>query len=455
MKYNQLKEQLIQKLKQPGYKNHKFSLNRRELLRLGLVAGGGALVPLSFLERAIALTSTKVTTPFLVFDLQGGAALPGNFLAGKKGGPEDLCANYRQHGWNPRASNSLDRRFGLPMSTANSKILQGLLSSLPQEISKNENQTMLKMVSYCHFSILDTNTNRSSAISMISKAGLRGSIVKSSIGMIPSLSGGNSDVYLQDARFKPKAITSTRQLTSLTSFGQDFEELSAKQREQIFARLQEAAGVQSQLHDVYKELSRLGLANPQLDVVQNQEIARLYQINGGGGENEIQAGIVYNVVSGQSGPGVITIGGCDYHDNTQNTGDSKDLEIGIAIGRAVHAAYILKKPLMFQVITDGGIYTNESQNYERIWVGDKNEHSMSILGYFHPTKAVQPRKLQVGHYTDAGTVELNSFVGGGPERMAQGVLVNYLNLHNSIDQFEAVANARLQTNEIDELLVFG
>lgn len=455
MLYDDLKAKLIAKLKSPGYEDHKFSMDRRELIRLGLIAGGGALVPFSLFERVLAQTTSKVNTPFLVFDLAGGAAMAGNFLVGKQGGPEDLFENYRRHGWNPRASGALDHTFGLPMSKKSSKMLEGLKQTLPKEIAENEGQTMFKMASFCHFSLDDTNTNRSSAITMVSRAGLQGSLVKGSIGQAATNSGGNSDVYLQDARFKPKSVGSSKDILNLTSFGKEFEDLDGSQRRVIFEGLKKAAGKNSQLRDLYEDLSHLGVIQPKMDVLQSAEMRNLYQINSPTDGGTVQAAIVYNVLNGYTGPGVITIGNCDYHDNTGTTGDAKDLEIGQAIGRAIQAAYILKKPLFIQIITDGAVYAQESNNFERRWKGDSNQSSLSVLGYFHPTRAVQLKKQQVGYYTDTGLVEMKTSVGPGPERMALGTLINYLNLHGAVGQFESVADTRLQPNEIDELLVFG
>jgi hypothetical protein len=444
-----LKERLIRKLKSPGYESHRFKLTRRELIHMGLIAGGGYLMPLSRLQRAFALAGSSPRLPFLVFDLAGGAAMPGNFLVGGAGGPEDLVENYRQHGWNPRASNSLDRIFGLPMSRERSKMLEGLRQTLPKEITASSSQQMLKMASFAHFSLDDTTMNRSSAVSMVAKSGLNGQYVKAGLGMLSSPSGGNSDVYLRDAKFRPRAVRSSKDVMGLTLFDDDYTELDARTRKAIFNNLKEAAGNNSDLRDAYESIENLGISIPAMDVTQS-EISSLYGQNG----SELEASIVHNVLNGYTGPGVITIGNCDYHDNTVTTGDAKDLAIGQSIGRAVAAAHLLKKPLLIQIITDGGIYSRRSDNYERAWTGDANQHGLSVLAYFHPSKPVKLRQVQVGHYTDGGQVEQSTFIGSGPEKMALGVLLNYLSLTGNMDRFEAASGTRLAPDEIDKLLVF-
>jgi hypothetical protein len=448
-----LKDKLIKKLKSPGYENHRFTFTRRELIRMGLIAAGGYVMPLPRMQLAQALAGTTPTLPFLVFDLAGGAAMPGNFLVGGKGGPEDLVENYRLHGWNPRASNSLDKTFGLPMSRERSKMLEGLRQTLPKSITDSPTQQLLKMASFAHFSLDDTGGNRSSAITMVAKSGLTGQYVKAGLGMSSSSSGGNSDVYLRDPKFRPRAVASSQDVMGLTLFDDDYTQLDASTRKAIFNNLKTAAGNNSTLRDAYESIENLGIAVPAMDVTKRSDIATLYRLNQGG--SDLEASIVYNVLNGYTGPGVITIGDCDYHNNTGTKGDATDLAIGQSIGRAVAAAQLLNKPLLIQIITDGGIYSPRSDNYERVWVGDANQHSLSVLAYFDPNKAVRMRQLQVGNYTDSGQVESTTFIGSGPEKMALGVLLNYLYLTGNMDRFEAASGTRLAPDEMDKLLVFG
>src|SRR5690349_4489803 len=100
--------------------NHPAPVTRRDFLAKGTIASSAMV----FMPKAFADALTFDTCdqsgsvkamPFLVFDMAGGAALPGNFLVGKEGGPEDLLASYDQLGWNPKAAGAYDKRFGLPM----------------------------------------------------------------------------------------------------------------------------------------------------------------------------------------------------------------------------------------------------------------------------------------------------------------------------------------------------
>jgi len=449
-----LKNKIVKKLKSKGFEDHRYPVTRRDLIKLGLLAGGGAIVQTTFLQQAFAQTIGTPTIPFLVFDLSGGASMPGNFLAGKEGGPEDLCDSYRFHGWNPRANDSLDRTFGLPMAKKESRMLAGMRENLPAAIKNSETQNMVKMGSFCHFTLNDTPTNRISALTMASRVGLRGSYVKNGISLMGTLSGGNSDVFLADSRFRPKTVTSVADVMSMTSFGEKYESLNAETRRNIFKLLKDSASDLPVLRDLYQEMAGGGLSEPKLDP-RRSVVNSVYGLRPESeGVDALHAAIVYNVLQGHCGPGVLTFSGCDYHDNTQATGDTKDFEIGRAIGRAIHSAYLLKKPLFFQIITDGGVTAPGSDNYERRWVADQNLHSMSVIGYFDPNRPVETRRSQVGHYNAGAQVELETFIGNKPDVMVNGTMANYLALNGLLGDFDKLTGTRANARDIEESLIF-
>lgn len=466
MKKKTIEEKAFEILNKKGFEDHKRPNSRRDFIKLGLLAGGGALMPISFMDQVFAATTKfRPTIPFLVFDLAGGASMPGNFLVGQKGGPEDLCENYKAHGWNPRAAGALDHTFGLPMSTNNSRMLEGLRNTLPSEILNQGNKKLLQMASFCHFSLDDTTSNRSSALTLMSHIGLTGSVLKSGIGQRGSASGGNSSSYLEDSQLRPKLIQRFEDINTLTSLGDRFLGMDESAKSIVRQKLVEAGQEHPGLINAYKELSQFGSLHTKGDPTQSEEMIAAYNLNNNPNEaTRVEAGIVYNVLQGYTGPGVITIPGCDYHDGTQTTGDNKDLEIGTKIGQAIHAAHLLGQPFFFQIITDGGVYAPGSDNYDRRWLGDQNLHSLTVIGYYDPRGKTQMRRLQVGHYTPNAQLKIataeeeargENFISKKPENMVLAVLANYLHLHGAVGEFQALSGSRLDTNIIDELLVFG
>jgi hypothetical protein len=471
---------IIAKLKSRGFEDHSFPISRRELLRLGLISSSGYL--LSPLVSPVNAQSQSLIPqsmiPFLTFDLAGGAAMAGNFLTSQSGGINtylnELCDDYKSHGWNPRGSNALDFSFGLPMAsqpivnanntTYTSKMLQGMKQRIPQEYWGSATEFNqggnLKLASFAHFSQDDTSGNRSSALTYISRAGLIGSKTKTGLGNANSSSGGNSSSALDDSRLKPTAIFSINNILELTSLGSGLDALSESDRKEILASILEQNKFQGNLakfNEIYQKTFSNGTPHLEGDPRKNAEIAPIYNI-ANANENSatvVQAAIVYNVLMGYSGPGVISIGGCDYHDRSQVTGDRKDLEIGIAIGNAVRMAALLKKPLMFQIITDGSVYAPSSANFERVWVGDSNVRSLSILGYFNPVKKPELRQIQLGSYTKFGVVDQETEMGKGPGQMITSVLANYLSANNQLGKLGSILGRDLTSDELDRLLIFA
>lgn len=451
-----MKKKIYERLNQPGFFDHKAPVTRRDFVKLGLMAGGGALAPFGILERALAQGLSKPNLPFIVMDLAGGAGLSTNILGGQAGGPEDLAIDYRKHGWNPRASNALNRNYGVPMNLQTGNFLQGLESALPAEL-KQAGQQQFKISSIIHFAIDDTSTNRASALTMVSRAGLNGLYMNSGISTLASASGGNSDSFFSDSKFSPKFVKTASDVMSLTSFGSQYEELPAKSRAQIFAQLKEAAGSNQALREIYQELSNFGMSQPKLDPAKSEVMSSIYQGMETNNDNYIQAAVAWNVIQGHTGPGVFTIPNCDYHQPDQpQLAVAKDAEIGAALGKIIASAHALKKPVFVQVITDGGVYSQASDNYERKWVGDANQHTMSLMAYYHPTKPVEQRRLQLGHFTSKeATVEFKTPVGKDTESAAKAVIVNYLHLQGLTGQIEQLTGLRLQPQEIEALLAFA
>src|SRR5262249_19639964 len=146
----------------------------------------------------------------------------------------------------------------------------------------------------------------------------------------------------------------------------------------------------------------------------------------------------------------------DYHNLGQQAADAKDREMGIQIGRAVELAHRLKKPLFFQLLTDGGVSASSGT---RDWEADSNVRSLTVIGSYHPTRAPEQRRFQVGEYTDKGIVnQENPLVGGGvdaaPAKVAHAVLANYLSACGRLSEYEK-AGGMFRNSDLDQVLIFG
>ncbi len=468
---------------------HRAPTTRRDFLRYGIIPfAGHVLMPGLLSQMLMSLVSKNTLAgpqtesqgyiPFLVFDMAGGAALPGNFLVGKSGGPEDLIDSYETLGWNPRASGALDKSFGVPMSKNDSQILAGIRQGATPQALAN-----LRMGTFCHFSQDDTSSNLLSALTLVSRAGLQGRYFRNGVGARyfvdgvlsgNSLSGGHSDGSLKDSQYKPLFVQTALDIQGSVSHGPAFDrfsddeirsvsraisDLSAEQMKKL-GKMKGGEALTQIAGRSYQATLPYGKTVEALDARRDQNVAEVYQLNqnaGLSGDNQVFGSIAYNVLQGHTGPGAITIGGCDYHAPMKpEVGQQKDFEMGLQIGRAVELAYRLKKPLFFQLVTDGGV---ASLPGTRIWNSDSNVSGLTVVGYYNPNSVPQQRRFQVGEYNNVGTVNQdNALVGGdvdtAPSRVADAVLVNYLSVCGKTGEYEKAGRQMFRTAELDSVLIF-
>ena len=267
----------------------------------------------------------------------------------------------------------------------------------------------------------DSNDNLNNAAMHIAKAGMVGSLVRSPIGTNNSRSGGNTDVGIYDPALKPLQIRNVGDMQNALNYGPTLRNLPAAQVRAIAQATLKMSREQAEkfrgmtLADQFTHLEQCGLAKnldftgtvSGVDPRANASIQSIYNLAANSNNRDSQiATIVMNVLMGNTGPGTITIGGCDYHTGAATEGEAKDLEIGREIGRAIQAAFVLGKPLAFQILTDGGISSNDgtgatTTDGERAWAGDDNGKSLTVVGFMNPGRAPGFLRPQIPYYPTA------------------------------------------------------
>jgi len=445
------------------------ALTRRELIARGLRDASG----LMFLPSIVDILGSKAWAaengepiemiPMLVFDCAGGASLAGNFVVGKQGGPEDFLKSYDSMGVakSPQNGEAIDKQFGLPMYTNLSKIREGILAA-----TKETTRAKLKMASICNASQDDSTGNMLSPAILASKVGLQGKYF-GGLGSVPTDSGGFSASPIYEAPLRPLAISTAEDVVQSLGYGPVLKRFSEAQKESMARAIQKLSGGQVEklrsLHhgEQLRELTQKGYArnveyaheikgvDPRLDPLTQA----IYQIAPGAADNTRVPAIVYNSLKSNCGPGVVTIIGCDYHDGTQATGDTKDLEIGTEIGRAVELASQLNKKLFFILISDGSTYSDPGT---RIWRGDAGSKGLAVMGYFDPAGNAKLMRTQLGHFTDGQGVERSTYLGNDPKRAAYAVFANYLAVNQKLGEFaNYVPTADFDASLVDSFICFG
>lgn len=403
--------------------------------------------------------------PFMAFDMAGGGSLPGNFLVGKRGGPEDLLPSYNILGWDPRESGALNKDFGLPMAAKASTMLAGIMQS-----SSAEARAKLRMGSLCHRSDFDSTSNPLNASTLILKSGSRGMFVGNGLGTTDSLSGGNSAGVNEGPLTKPVLVRTLDDILRSTTIGgtafQGFsiEKMSAMANGQVdlgavqkmeFASRPDGQALADASDCAYGKTLDFLNGVQGLDPRADNEAAGIYGIDANsdvGADNVITASLALGTITGNTGPATWTLGGCDYHSGEQTEGDGKDLEMGIQIGLAIELAHQKQRKFFFQIITDGG---NTASTGTRNWSADSGETAMTVLGYYDPAGAPKQLRLQVGNYTTAQGADASSMIGNSPRLAAYATLANYLAVSGRLNEFATLApGVFADPGQLDSVLIF-
>jgi hypothetical protein len=449
--------------RQDYYNQHSVPTTRRDFLSLGLIGVGAAtfINPLDLLAKQINFenldTSSDIAT--IVIDLAGGAGLSANFLVGNKGGAKDLLKSYSTLGWDPKNDGYISD-FGAPMAKEEiSGITKGIFSKADSDAIKN-----FKMGTLLHNSDDDTSSNPLSIAGLVYANSSSKHHISKIIGARSSRSGGNSSLA-NEIKSVPIFFNNIESLNSLVGAKHSLgDNLSGTNK--IFSLLKRVSNRQINslssedqllIKRSYEKANDLATLDVNLDPRLDEDSKNVFGINEDTNEKDrglIKATIAYNTIVGNSGPGVITIGGCDYHDNTSTTGDAKDLEIGELIGQVVQLAKLKNKKLYIQVISDGSV---DSLAGTRIWRGDSGERSMSVIGYFDPdgkSNLLDKTKSQIGFYNNTQTADRSSLIGASPRLASYAAYANYLSITNQSDKLEVYLGNVFTRDEVKSVLLF-
>jgi hypothetical protein len=457
-----------------GKSLHPDAVTRRQLLGMGIGTATAYLLPLGLTDllwgrRAFGADCSSGNgaqwVPFMLFDCVGGASFAGNWVTGKQGGSQDYLSSYDQLGipTSPQNGGKIDTQFGVPMFQDYSKIYAGLIATASAEARAG-----LRMATICNQSQDDSPANLLSPTVMISRAGLKGGYFDTGLGTTNSASGGNSAGPVEFGPMKPLAVQSSGDVLGALGYGAALDRLPVKQKDAMARSIARLSAAQAQrlagmsFADQLQTLTGCGyqknidFAQPLqgIDPSQDANATAVYGLTAATPAAQTQApAIVYNVLKGNCGPGVLTIAGCDYHDGTQTTGDTKDLEIGQDIGRAVELAHRMNTPLFFAVVTDGGLYSDPGT---RNWRGDSGIRGLAVMGYFRPGGPPTQRRTQLGAFTDGQGVDRSTYVGSDPKRVAFAIFANYLQVNGQLGLFsQQVSTSDFATEQIDAHLVFA
>jgi hypothetical protein len=451
--------------------------------------------------------------PFICFDLAGGANIAGsNVLVGKKLGQLDALSTqgYSKLGLpgnmlpNNSTTNFVDTQFGLAFH-ADSAFLRGMLSTTTPATRANVNGAVIPARSEN-----DTSNNPHNPMYGIAKAGAKGELL-TLIGSQNSDSGGNSmaPAAMMDPANRPTKVDRSSDVTGLVDTGEVATILSPTDTVrtlETMARLSKSkVGLgQNTSGTVPSDLLEAGTVSTALDDVEDIDTRKRFlcgyvktadTVNNFASpdalnplkdpailaiptfgtsftnDNEFQktASVMKLVVPGNAGAGTITMGGFDYHTGDRMTGEGRDFRAGQCMGACLEYARAQNKPLMLYVFSDGSLSSNGMVDNstggrgKNVWTGDNQQTAAAFFLVYNPSgkpalmregSATSSPSNQIGYFRQDGDVETaGSPAANSVTQLVQTVLLNYMALHDEIDQFNDKFGSALGTGSALEGLV--
>jgi hypothetical protein len=477
-----------------AYKHHgpTAGMSRRELFGVSFQSAA-AMVTLPNLTSMLfsntgfaqdlncAVSEFKAGLPYICIDLAGGANIAGSNVAvgfvrdGTQLDYSDAGAfangDYIRLGipgaMHPSLPGMIDESYGLALHTRGGwyRGLESVLGMMP-DVKKKVDGAI-----FCLQSFDDSSKNQLNSMYLAQKAGSRGKIAEL-VGTSNSLSGGNSEAPFDSVSLpiRPRKVAITADALTLLSLGASarsdylgYNAAKAKERigfvmEQIkkmntarlrdFDKLSAAAQIQKQLGSTYQQAGLMlqqysdATHSPAADPV----ISQIF------GTQDQAAGAVSKLVLDHlAGAGTIVIGGCDYHDATNATGDAKDFQVGRTIGRIIAAAAAKGQSVLIHVFTDGGVTadsggTLDSTTGKVNWTSDRGTRTASFLIAYYQDftpgsndEVRFVRKRQLGRYLRAGGTDLTATpFGNSLEAFAKVVAANILAASGRLGEYAAV-----------------
>ncbi|MCX6123657.1 MAG: hypothetical protein NTV34_02745 [Proteobacteria bacterium] len=429
--------------------SHDVKLSRRNLLGLGVISVGGLVYSRSLLSSIAFGNIAELNFPaFLTIDLVGGAALAGNFLVGGRGGSNDLLPSYSKLGYEPSTA-QLDARFGLPSPSDVSGIFKGITQKLSLEA-----QSLTRITSIAHQSIDDGDQNSTSALALVARYfELNSAFRHKGLSTQGTTSGGNTRLAYDSASLRPEQFTTLDQISQLLK---KFIDAQKNEYTRQFDALTSAD--QISLKDAYEQSmdTYFNSTTPvQLDPRSNKSAQDAFGVLPTAkptDELAINAGIAYACISGVVGPSCISLGGFDYHDGTQTTGDNRDKVAGELIGSILQLAHLLKKPVFLQVISDGSVVAKEGS---RNWTADSVPNSLTLMVSYNPSGPYKQLTTQLGHYNFGQAADSSTYVGKSTRNVGYATLLNYLSAISRESEIGKILSVgEMPTDEIDRNISF-
>ncbi len=456
---------------------HAKPVTRRDFLSAGIIPFAASIAVPNWMSLIIGQNANAQTAiscplpesliPFVTLNLAGGAAMASNYVPMNSG--REPVSSYTKLGLGNNQV-PIEREFGnAPFAGMNNGVL---ISKMLTGIRAQANADTLSKTAFIAIpcdSQNDTSTNKFDVSGAITKAGLQGT-------NLPNLGRANtrSGIRQESAIIAPPAPLVVSSYTALLSsigysatLGRNLNQtqknslaklmsnLNSSQSRKL-ASIRGATGVKNVLDCAgIKNVDIVEKGASIVDPRQNTSFSGVWGLNANTAANNrelIFGSMVYNSLIGQAGVSNLELGGYDYHDNTRTTGDTRDQDAGVTIGRVLQSASVIGKPVMIYVISDGSVFSGDSQDRNAPWQGDRGSNGVAYLFYFDPNGRPATSDYQIGNFTDNQAADPAFVTGANPELAAAAVFANWCQANKRMALFDKVAGRILDADQLSKVI---
>jgi hypothetical protein len=456
---------------------HAKPVSRRDFLSAGLLPFAASMVVPNWLSLILGSTANAQTAmdcpvptsliPFVTVNLSGGAAMGSNFLP--MNAVREPISSYSKLGLGDNKV-PIEKEFGnVPFAGMNngqliSKFLVGLRAQAAAKTLANT-----AFIAIPCDSQNDTNSNKFDISGAITAAGLMGTNFPN-LGRVNNLTGINQAAALI-APPAPLVVNSYNALltsigysaslgsalnvTQKNSLAKLMSDLNTSQSRKL-ASIQGADGIKKVLDCAgIKNVDVVSKGVSLVDPRQNAAFSTVWGVNA---ETDVAnrelvfGAMIYNSLLGQAGSSNLELGGYDYHDTTRTTGDTKDQEAGITVGRILESAAVMQKPVFIYVVSDGSVSSPDSQSRDAGWVGDRGSNGVAYMLYYDPKARPETSDYQIGQFNDNQAADTSFITGGNPELAAAAVFANWCQANKRNDLFDKVTGRIFDRNQLSKVI---
>ncbi len=471
-------EKIIEETQLNHLPGHSFAQARRRFLISGLKQFSGFLVLPSLLN-VVARQNYAFADecggedgglpPFITINLEGGASLSSNFVPMDVGG--QILSTYNKMGLGSGSQLPIERAFGNVPFAGNgiSKILTG--------IKQTATQSTLDKTAFIGVNVIlrdDNPGNKMDITGMISAAGRTGSkLPKMGIRGNTSTGVGLADALVSSP--VPLIVNRFQDIVGAAGgFANSMTKLSKNQQISLFKFVDKLSGSQSRKlaslsggENLQSLMKCAGIKNnaivnsssDSLDVRKtNAAVSALWKLSNTSGDSDkdlLFSSMVFNTLNGNASSASLELFGHDYHDGSRTSGDAKDLNAGILIGKVLQTAALMNSKLCLYVTTDGACGSEVSDSSSSPWTSDRGNGASVYLLAYDPAGRPTTKNFQLGHFTSGQVVDETFVTGGSPERTALAVFANYLQFAGRLDLLSKMSFNSLSTGDLDKVILFG